>query len=380
MDASRFVSPAFGRPVSTGGSYPYVAFVPAEIPARLDLDLATIRALSEADSSLGRLAGAGRLLPNPHLLTAPYMTQEALASSRIEGTQASLSEVFDAAASGNPGTTDVQEVQNYILALEHGLQRLSTLPLSKRLLCEMHKILMQGVRGREKTPGEFRRSQNWIGSPDNRPETAVFVPPTPEDMWPALDQWEHYVHHRSPQLPLLVRCALLHYQFETIHPFLDGNGRLGRAFLVVYLVEQGALTLPLLPLSAFLEQHRSDYYDRLQAVRERGEIAQWLRFFLTAVTEQARASWVRAEKMTDLREQYREALHGTRTRAPEVVDLIFSNPVLYARFVARRLNITQQGAINLLRQLTRIGALREEGGGRGVLTRWHADAVLELLF
>lgn len=172
MDASRFVSSAFGRAVSTGGSYPYVAFVPAPLPAALDLDLATIRALSQADSSLGRLAGAGRLLPNPHILTVPYVTQEALASSRIEGTQASLSDVFDAAASGNPGTPDVQEVRNYVVALEHGLQRLSALPLSKRLLCEMHEILMQGVRGREKTPGEFRRSQNWIGSPDNRPETA----------------------------------------------------------------------------------------------------------------------------------------------------------------------------------------------------------------
>lgn len=198
-------------------------------------------------------------------------------------------------------------------------------------------------------------------------------------MWPALDLWEQYIHQRSPSLPLLLRSALLHYQFETIHPFLDGNGRLGRLFVVLYLVEQGALTLPLLPLSTYFERHRSHYYDRLQAVRERGEIAEWLRFFLAAVTEQARASWVRAEEMTDLRERYRQRLHGTRTRAPEVVDLIFSNPVLYARFVAQRLNVTQQGAINLLRQLTAVGVLRENGGGRGVLTRWYADEVFQLL-
>ncbi len=380
MDPARYKATGWGRAVSTGGRHGYVAYMPAPLPHTIPLDLPTVGQLSLAERAVGRLAGAGRLLPNPHLFLASYLTEEALASSRMEGTQASLTELFDAAALGETPSIDVREVQNYVHALEHGLARLPDLPVSKRLLCEMHRLLLVGVRGQEKTPGEFRRSQNWIGSPDNRPETALFVPPTVENMWPALDDWEKYVHEARPELPLLVRTALLHYQFETIHPFLDGNGRLGRLFIVLYLVEQGLLPAPLLPLSAQLERTKSLYIEHLQGVRERGDVQGWLRFFLSAVADQANRSVERAERMTDLRERYRSKLRGNRSRAGEVVDLLFGNPVLTTRFVVSHLGVTSQGASHLLRQLTELGVLREDGDGRrGVRARWYADEVLEVL-
>ena len=356
-----------------------MAFVPAPLPRVLDLDLRTVRAMSDADSALGRLAGAGRLLPDPHLLITPYRVQEALASSRIEGTQASLSDVFDAEVSGRAASSDVQEVRNYVAALEYGLARLSELPLSKRLLREMHKILMDSVRGQEKTPGEFRTSQNWIGSADNRPETAVFVPPTVDDMWPALDDWEKFTHDQDPELPLLVRTALLHYQFETIHPFLDGNGRVGRLLIVLHLIEQGPLPAPLLPISMYMESRRDEYYRRLQAVRERGEIGAWLRYFFDAVSVVAADAIERTERLMDFRERWRHALRGSRSRAVEVVDLAFTNPILTTRAVADRLGMSPQGALNLLRQLEGIGCLRPHTSGQGIQGRWYASDILAAL-
>jgi Fic family protein len=365
--------------VSTGGPHPYVAFVPAPLPRALTLEPATITALSSADASLGRLAGAGRLLPEPHLLLLPSLRREALASSRIEGTQASLSEVFEAEANGVARSEDVREVTNYVAALDHGLRRLDTLPLSKRLMREMHAVLLTGVRGQEKTPGEFRRSQNWIGAVDGTPDGAVFVPPTVDDMLPALDDWEKYAHDAEPELPLLVRTALLHYQFETIHPFLDGNGRLGRLFNVLFLVERGALPSPLLPLSPYFERNRSEYYTRLQAVRERGDVQNWLRFFLAAVDVQAGDAVSRAERLLDLRERYRTTLRGTRSRAVEVVDLLLSTPVMTARQVADRLGVSLQGATYLLKQVAESGAVRPHSVGRGSAVTWYADDVLSVL-
>jgi Fic family protein len=337
--------------------------------------------LSEADSALGRLAGAGRLLPYPHLLVMPYLRREALASARIEGTQATLSDVF-AAAAGAPHEASpeaVREVANYVAALEHGLRRLESLPLSLRLLRECHGILLDDVRGAEKTPGLFRTSQNWIGSPDNRPETALFVPPHVDHLMAALDDWERFIHEPEPRLPLLVRAALLHYQFETIHPFLDGNGRLGRLVVVLYLVQQGRLPAPLLYLSAFLEDHREEYYDRLQGVRERGEVDQWLQFFLRGVAQQATDAVGRAETLLDLRERLRGRLRGSRSRAGQVVDLLFDYPIITVQIVARTLGVTQQGAVKLLRSIAATGTLREVGGGRGTRTQWYADEVLAAL-
>ena len=366
--------------MSTGHPAAYHAFVPARVPRAHAIEPDTIMLLSEADAALGRLAGAGRLLPDPHLLVNAYLTREAVASSRIEGTQASVTEVFDAEVTGNSGHHDVREVRNYIVALQYGLRRLEeNFPICLRLIREMHALLLTDVRGRDRTPGEFRRTQNWISSPDNQPRTARFVPPTVENMMPALDDWEKYLHDEAPRLPLLVRCALLHYQFETIHPFLDGNGRIGRLFIVLFLVRQGRLPSPLLYLSSYFDEHKKEYYDRLQYVRERGEIVEWLDFFLRGVAVQATDAIDRAELLADLRESYRLLLKGSRSRAIEVVDLLFANPVITVRHVQRLLDMSQPGATNLLRQITEAGVLREVGSGPGIRHRWFADGVLDVL-
>ena len=379
MDPKKFVAPDWGRAVSTGGPAAYHAFVPAPVPKELVLDPGTIMLLSEADAALGRLAGAGRLLPDPHLLVNAYITREAVASSRIEGTQASVTEVFDAEITGKVARADIQEVRNYIRALTHGLNRLTNdFPISLRLIKEMHELLLTNVRGQERTPGEFRKSQNWISSPDNRPETARFVPPAVEEMWKALDDWEKYVHDEQPKLPLLIRCALMHYQFETIHPFLDGNGRLGRLFIILYLLSKGRLPAPLLYISSYFDQRKGEYYDRLQFVRERGEIREWLDFFLAGIAGQAADAVHRAEMLADLRENYRLALQGTRSRAIEVADLLFAQPVMTVREVQTRLRVSQPGATNLLRSLTSLGIVREFGSGP-VRHRWYAEEILEVL-
>jgi Fic family protein len=377
VDAKRFAAPAFGVALKTPGPAGFIAFRPAPLPRRLDLTDETVVALSDADRALGRLAGTGRLLPNPHLLLRPYVTREALASSRIEGTQASLSDVFDAQARRSP-EGPLREVTNYIDALDHGLSRLAALPVSRRLLCEVHAILLTGVRGQERRPGEVRRSPNWIGSPDNRPETAVFVPPPVEDMETAFDNLERFIHDTNA-LPPLVAIALAHYQFETIHPFLDGNGRLGRLLIVFLLVERELLAQPLLYLSSFFEAHRSDYYDRLQAVRESGEIQEWLRFFLTGVAEQAQDAVARAEKLVDLREGMRRRLAGDRSRATEVVEIIFENPVLTTNRIADELDVTVQSALNHVRRLEAEDIVTEISGTPGRGKRWVAREILRVL-
>ena len=362
------------------GRWGFFRFVPEPIPRTLSLDSDTILALSAADTALGRLAGAGRLLPNPHLLVNPYVTREAVASSRIEGTQASLSEVLEASATGlsTPGS-DVQEVQNYIAAFNSGLRLLQSMPLCLRLIRDVHAVLMEGVRGQERSPGEFRSTPNWIGSPTDNPDNATYVPPLPDEMGRLLDDLESFLNE-DVRLPALVRCGLAHYQFETIHPFLDGNGRLGRLLCVFYLVQQDLLPQPLLYLSAYFETHRSEYYDRLQAVRERGQLQEWLQFFLTAVAHQATDAVERAERLADLREKYRRGLATTRSRASEVVELLMANPFVTVRNVQSELDITQPGALNLLRGIERRGWLREMGAiGRGGRVVWVAPEILAVI-
>lgn len=305
------------------------------------------------------------------------MTREALASSRIEGTQASLSDVFDAQARG-VSEGPVREVTNYVNALEHGLARTSTLPISKRLLCEVHGKLLEGARGQERRPGEIRTSQNWIGSPDNRPETALYVPPPVDEMLPAFDDLERYLH-RPPRMPHLVEIALAHYQFETIHPFLDGNGRLGRLLIVFLLVDRDLLPQPLLYLSAYFERRRSDYYDCLQAVREKGAVDAWIKFFLTGVAEQAADAVARAEALADLREDYRSRLVGSRSRAVEVIDLLFQNPILVTNRIRDELGMSLQSGLNHARRLEEAGIVSEAATVPGRGKRWVARDVYELL-
>lgn len=379
MQLGDFSDTVFGSARRTGGRHGYVAFFPRPIPRELPISASNLLRLADAEAALGRLAGAGRLLPHPQLLVRPYLRREAVASTRIEGTQASLLEVFDAEASGQPLGADVEEVVNYVVAMERGLQRLESLPLSTRLIREMHAVILAGVRGRERQPGELRTTQNWIGSAGATIEAAAFVPPPPAELGELLSDVERFIHE-DPRLPPLVQAALVHYQFETIHPFLDGNGRLGRLLIVFFLVGRERLPAPLLYLSPYFEARRQRYYDALQGVRERGDFDQWLGLFLDGLCTQAIDAVARAERLTDLRERYRQQVRAaTRGAANQLVDLAFEQPVLNARVVQARLGITRPAALAALRQLDQLGVLAEvDGGPRGQL-RWRAREVLEVL-
>ncbi|MFC0547610.1 Fic family protein [Kutzneria chonburiensis] len=381
MKPDQFAAPAFGRVTKKpGDKWAFWYFEPAAMPRDLVMEPRTVLALSKADAALGRLSGVGRLIKDPSILVEPYLTREAVASSRIEGTQASLSDVFRAEAGDHSDEDDdVQEVINYQRALYRGIELLDKLPISSRLILEVHKVLLSGVRGQEKRPGEFRRSPVWIGSPTDSPDTAAFVPPLPEHVGDALADWERFVNE-ADGLPVLVVCALMHYQFETIHPFLDGNGRVGRLLIMLLLIERKVLELPLLYLSAYMEQNRREYYDRLQAVRERGEIQEWLQYFLTAVHKQASDAEARAGKLVDLREVYRQRLQRKKSRAIEVAELLFSNPFVTVKRVENALEVTNQGARNLIDSLEKSGILRKVGvSGRGGRVFWVADDVFQAI-
>jgi Fic family protein len=378
VDPARFVSRRFGSVVKTPGRFGFHTFVPEPLPRTVELTAPAVSALSRADRALGRLAGAGRLLPNPQVLVNAYTRREAVASSRIEGTQTTISELFEAEAGGELHG-DMFEVVNYVGAMQLGLDQLQHLPISRRLIEQIHARLLSGVRGQERAPGEVRRSPNWIGSPDNRPETAVFVPPPVDEMERGLSDWEKFVNDDSMDMPPLVKCALMHYQFETLHPFLDGNGRLGRLLIIFELVSEGHLPAPLLYVSSYFETHKDRYYDCLQGVRERGDVESWIRFFLDAVTTQATDAMNRAERLIDRREAFRSRLKGSRSRAHEVVDLLLENPFITPTSVRRRLDITHQGATNLLKQLEAVGVLEPIGRRPGRANRWRAPELVEII-
>ncbi len=377
MELEAHAQTPFGEARRTPGRHGYVAYFAATIPRALDLPASTVRLLGEAEGALGRLAGIGRLLPNPDLLIRPYLLREALSSTRIEGTQASMAEVFEADAAGEAPNADVEEVVNYVAAMRWGLERLDELPLSTRLFCEMHRRLMDGVRGRELAPGELRTSQNWIGAPGSTIETAQFVPPPPDELPALLADWERFAHEQA-ELPLLVQNALLHSQFETIHPFLDGNGRLGRLLLVFFLIARGRLTVPLLYLSAYLERQRQDYYGALQAIRETGDPIPWVDLFLTAVETQADDAVQRAQQIIALRESYLQtaATMGT-PNALALVDLICENPVVTTRSIEDRLDVSRPTALRLLRRMEGRGVLTETDSGARGQRRYVARAMME---
>lgn len=383
VNETEFRDSTFGELYRAVGA-DFSAFKPAKMPRALILDPETVLALSSADAALGRLAGAGRQLHDPAMFLRPYITREALASSRIEGTQASLSEVLQADANEERSSTanvtaNVREVWNYRAAMETGLRQLPDLPLVRRMVCDIHGVLLRGARGEAKQAGAFRNSPVWIGSPTDSPETAIFVPPFESEMLVAWRDWEQFANS-TVRLPILIQCALLHYQFETIHPFLDGNGRVGRLLIVFFLIHRGVLPAPLLYISSYLEEYRREYYERLQAVRERAAIQEWLQFFLTAVAVQAEDAVARAEHLHDLREQYRSQLAGSRSRAVEVVDLLFVNPFVTVRRVANLLGVTPQGASNLIRQLEERGWLEMVGQfGRGGRNNWVAPDIFDAM-
>lgn len=366
MQLGRYSSTPFGEPRRTIGRHGYVAYFPAPIPRSIELPAGTIRLLADAEAALGTLSGVGQLVPNPYLLIRPYLLREALSSTRIEGTQASLVDVLEIEATGEAPNADVEEVLSYIDALEWGLAQIERLPLGVRLIREIHRRLMAGVRGRERMPGEFRTSQNWVGAADSTIETARFVPPPPEELPDLLADWERFAHE-DVDLPLLVQNALLHCQFETLHPFLDGNGRLGRLLIVFMLVERGRLSAPLLYVSSHLERDRERYYEALQAVREAGDPIPWIELFLEAVRSQAADAVVRARRIVELRERYRRAASEIpSSNGMALVDLVCEHPIVSSRPVEDRLKVTRPTALKLLRQLEGAGVLSEvDHGPRG---------------
>jgi len=363
MQPADFTDAAPGRVIKT--SRDYWAFVPNPLPPSLEISWELAARISEADRALSELAGAARTLPNPHLLIGPFIRREAVLSSRIEGTQASLSDLFFFEASGaaDPAVPDVREVSNYVKALEHSLARLDALPISLRLIREIHAKLMEGVRGEHLTPGEFRRSQNWIGAPGCTLMEALFVPPPEEEMMECLGELEKYLHEPSA-LPPLVRLALVHYQFETIHPFLDGNGRIGRLLITLLLCAEGLLSEPLLYLSAYFERHRQDYYRCLLDVSHAGQWSHWISFFLRGVAEQSRDALHRSTRLRDLREAYRQKLQATRASGVllQMTDELFANPATTIAYAAKRLNITQRAASLNVDKLVKAGIVQEVTG------------------
>lgn len=381
MDPSRFPSSEFGDVVrEPGNRWAFWYYRPRPIPRDLTLSMATVRALSSADASLGRLQGLGALIKEPELLLGPYLTREALASSRIEGTQASLSDVLKAEATeGSADNEDVAEVERYVAATRQGYRLAGELPITQRLFLELHKTLLAGVRGEERMPGELRRTPVWIGSPSDSPETAVFVPPLPDEVPDLIADWEDFVN-RPGDLPTLIRCGLMHYQFETVHPFLDGNGRIGRLLINLLLLEEKRLGTPLLYLSGYLEQHRREYYERLQAVRERGEMQEWLQFFLLAVQRSANDAVVRAERLVAARERYLAEAGASRANLHALVELSFSNPFITVARLQRHTGLSAQGARNIIKDAVARGRLDEVGtSGRGGRMYWVAREVLDII-
>lgn len=345
-------------------------FSPATMPRRLPLQEHTQLALSRADDAIGKLAGVAELLPNPAPLVGPYTYMEALASAQIEGTQADLQDILQAARSTSPEDQDFLTVRNYRDALFGGLHKISDgLPLTLEMVLEAHAALL-GPDAPQ--PGEIRKREVWLGSPTGRPETAVFVPPVGPALYESLRDWQDFLED-PPAMPTLIRAALLHVQLLTIHPFLDGNGRTARLLVLLFLAAEGRLPVPLLYISPYFERRRREYYDRLQAVRENSEIQQWCQYFLSAIEAQANDGVTRARRLLDLRERYRLEVLGTRSRAGEVVEMLFENAYITSTDVRERLGISNQGALNLIRSLEKRGWLRRVGTtGKGGGTLWVA--------
>jgi Fic family protein len=358
-----------GRYVTTTvAGEPVKAFVPPPLPP-VDLDLSGLHLhLDRANQALGRLDGLTVLLPDVRFLLYLYVRKEALVSSQIEGTQSSFVDVllFENKVPTSVPKEDVEEVSNYVAAMQHGLRRLQGgFPLSLRLIREIHAILLRGGRGENKNPGEFRRSQNWIGG--SRPGNASFVPPPPAEMMGALDRFERFLHDNKHGLPLLVEAGLVHVQFESIHPFLDGNGRLGRLLITLLLCAKGALKEPLLYLSVYFKKHRNQYYEHLQRIRTEGAWEKWLEFFLegTAVTAQEAAET--ATKILDLFSKDREKIHKLgrpAASALRVHEYMQRKPIANIATTAKALKLSIPTVTVALNHLVRIGVVEEVTGKR----------------
>jgi Fic family protein len=365
-----------GKTVALGG---YSAFVPAPLPPDFDWTAKLIGTLSDADRLIGRLAGEGARLPNPHILIRPFVRREAVLSSKIEGTQATLGELLaaEAGVAVDRSPEDLREVGNYVVALEHGISRLKKLPLCVRLTSELHEKLMSGVRGHQATPGRFRTVQNWIGKPGSTAATASYIPPPPGEVEPCLAAWEKFLH--ESKLPPLVTIGLAHYQFEAIHPFLDGNGRVGRLLITLFLIERQILPTPLLYLSAFFEASRRDYYDGLRGISERGAWNDWLEYFLLGIARMSEDALRRAIRINQLLAQWQRKVSGDSTNNPlRVVELLGSNPFITTKGASETLGIAFTTAQRTIERLERAGIVKQVGEAkRGRV--YCAQALLDIL-
>jgi len=376
MDPKDFEDTATGRCVKAReiGLGEYWAFVPNPLPPQIEYDQTLSQYLSEADRMLGELSGTGRVLPNPYFLIAPYIRREAVSSSKIEGTITSLSDLFlyEASEPKKPPVPDVAEVRNYVRAMEYGIKRVKDLPVSTRLIREIHEILMEGVRGEDRRLGEIRQRQNWVGPLACKVTEATYVPPPVREMNEALTEWERYLHGDSTEPPL-VQCALMHYQFEAIHPFLDGNGRVGRLMITFFLCERGFLSQPLLYLSAFFEKYRAEYYDRLVAVSQQGAWRGWVEFFLQGITTQAQDALSDAKEILDLNAKYHRMLDEIKKRpihTRRLIDEIFLNPIISVGKISDKWNMDFKSVQRSVDKLVEVGVLEEiTGKERGRLFR-----------
>lgn len=349
----------------------YHAFIPTPLPPHppVVMDNEIWSPLSSADRALGRLDGATETLPNPDLFVFMYVRKEAVLSSQIEGTQASLIDVleFEANAIEPESPQDVEEVVNYVAAMNYGLSQLEKLPVSLRLIRQIHKRLLAGVRGAERAPGRFRRVQNWVGPPGSNLHAAQYVPPPPNEMTKALYDLEAFIHDDTP-MPTLLKVGMIHAQFETIHPFLDGNGRIGRLLITFLLCEKAILKRPLLYLSYFFKRNRPEYYDRLQAIRDKGDWEGWLKFFLRGVYEVAREATTTAQRIVNMREQHREIVTSNLGRgagkALLVLESLFQRPIISVPWVQEVTSLSYANANNLVKQLCDVNILREITGHR----------------
>lgn len=365
MKSQDFTNSSSGKAIKTPKGY--WAFIPTPLPPELGWTSNLVSLVGEAERALAELASIGRNFPEPHVLVRSFIAQEAVMSSRIEGTRASLNDVYHFEAnqlSFLDSSSDVNEVYNYIIALDYGLTRLKKLPISLRLIRELHKKLMSGIQNNIWTPGEFRRTQNWIGPAGSTLETAPYVPPPIDEMLVSLNELERFIHSSSNLSPLV--CAgMIHYQFEAIHPFLDGNGRVGRLLIILLLHEWNLLSQPLLYLSSYFEKHRTEYYELLLAVSQRGKWEEWLSFFLTGIRDQSREAIQRVQKLEALREKYYEMLSSNRDsmRINKLIDFLIGHPIVTIRQVEEGLKMSDYKiAQRYINKLQEAGILKEITG------------------
>ena len=346
------------------GESEYKAFIPNKLPFKIKFDSTLQNLLSKADQALGRLDGISEVLPNVDFFILMYVRKEATLSSQVEGTQATFSDLLKAEAKIKDAGihNDVNEIVNYTRAMNYGLKRLKDIPISLRLIKEIHEMLLHGVRGKHKSPGEFRRSQNWVGGPTI--QTASFVPPSPNEVMPLLDNIEKFFHDKA-SIQILVKTALIHSQFENIHPFLDGNGRVGRLLITFYLCQQGVLNKPLLYLSEYFKQNRQAYYDKLNAVHEKDDIEGWIKFFLEGVAATSSKAITTARKIVGLHEKDLEIVTGfgrSTEKGIRLLNSLYRTPLVRIKDVEKITKLKNPNALALVTKFVESGILKETTG------------------